>query len=72
MDKQFDYFKGQPVLKTYAKSLESTYPLAYTSDFPMANKLMTDVWAKVFLNNASSDDALKAMADELRQKTKRE
>ncbi|WP_235775544.1 MULTISPECIES: ABC transporter substrate-binding protein [Paenibacillus] len=72
MDKQFDYFKGQQVLKTYAKSLESTYPLAYTSDFPMANKLMTDVWAKVFLNNASSDDALKAMADELRQKTKRE
>ncbi|WP_052098875.1 ABC transporter substrate-binding protein [Paenibacillus stellifer] len=72
MDKQFDYFKGQPVLKTYAKSLESTYPLAYTSDFPMANKLMTDVWAKVFLNNASSEDALKAMADELRQKTKRE
>lgn len=72
MDKQFDYFKGQPVLKTYAKSLESTYPLAYTSDFPMANKLMTDVWAKVFLNNASSDEALKAMADELRQKTKRE
>jgi lactose/L-arabinose transport system substrate-binding protein len=72
MDKQFDYFKGQPILKVYAQSLESTYPLAYTSDFPMANKLMTDVWAKVFLNDASSGDALKTMADELRQKTKRE
>ncbi|KWX81467.1 hypothetical protein AMQ83_34060, partial [Paenibacillus riograndensis] len=72
MNKQFAYFNNQPILKVYAKSLESTYPLAYTSDFPMANKLMTDVWAKVFLNNASTEDALKTMAGELRQKTRRE
>ncbi|WP_248927195.1 extracellular solute-binding protein [Paenibacillus hamazuiensis] len=65
------YFNGQPIRKVYADSLKSTYPLAYGSDFPLANKLMTDVWAQVFLNNAPTDKALKSMADDLRQKTKR-
>jgi len=72
MNTTFAYFNNQPILKVYAESLESTFPLAYTSDFPLANKLMTDVWAKVFLNNSSSEKALKEMADELRQKTKRD
>ncbi|WP_410768552.1 ABC transporter substrate-binding protein [Fontibacillus sp. BL9] len=66
-----EYFNKEPIRKVYAESLANTYPLAYTSDFPMANKLMTDVWAKVFLNNVSSEKALKDMADELRSKTKR-
>ncbi|MEC0228697.1 ABC transporter substrate-binding protein [Paenibacillus alba] len=65
------YFNNQPIRQVYAESLKQTYPLAYTSDFPMANKRMTDVWAQIFLNNVSTDQALKAMADELRQKTKR-
>lgn len=71
MDDPSEYFNGQAIRKVYAQSLANTYPLAYTSDFPMANKLMTDVWAKVFLNNTSSEQALKEMADELRSKTKR-
>jgi lactose/L-arabinose transport system substrate-binding protein len=66
------YFNNQPIRQVYAESLKQTFPLAYTSDFPLANKLMTDVWSKIFLNNESSDKALKAMADELRQKTKRQ
>jgi lactose/L-arabinose transport system substrate-binding protein len=66
-----EYFNGQAIRKVYADTLTRTYPLAYTSDFPLANKLMTDVWAQIFLNNAASDKALKSMADELRQKTKR-
>lgn len=65
------YFNNEPIRQVYAESLKQTYPLAYSSDFPMANKRMTDVWAQIFLNNVSTDQALKAMADELRQKTKR-
>lgn len=71
MDAPSAYFNNQPVLKMYAESLKQTFPLAYTSDFPLANKMMTDVWAQIFLNNTPSDKALKSMADELRQKTKR-
>ncbi|WP_019637505.1 ABC transporter substrate-binding protein [Paenibacillus fonticola] len=71
MDEASAYFNNQPIRKVYAQSLANTYPLAYTSDFPMANKLMTDVWAKVFLNDMSSEQALKEMANELRSKTKR-
>ncbi|GIO43371.1 MULTISPECIES: ABC transporter substrate-binding protein [Paenibacillus] len=72
IDEPSTYFNNQAIRKVYAESLANTYPLAYTSDFPMANKLMTDVWAKVFLNNSSLEQALKEMADELRSKTKRE
>ncbi|MNW10210.1 hypothetical protein D3C71_2073770 [compost metagenome] len=72
IDEPSTYFNNQAIRKVYAESLANTYPLAYTSDFPMANKLMTDVWAKVFLNNSTSEQALKDMADELRSKTKRE
>ncbi|TBL79754.1 ABC transporter substrate-binding protein [Paenibacillus thalictri] len=71
VDEPSPYFNGQAIRRVYADSLKQTYPLAYTSDFPLANKLMTDVWAQIFLNNVESDKALKAMADELRQKTKR-
>jgi ABC-type glycerol-3-phosphate transport system substrate-binding protein len=71
MNEPSPYFNNQPIRQVYAESLKKTYPLAYQSDFPLANKLMTDVWAKIFLNNTPSDQALKAMADELRQKTKR-
>jgi lactose/L-arabinose transport system substrate-binding protein len=66
-----EYFNGQAIRKVYAETLTQTYPIAYTSDFPLANKLMTDVWAQIFLNNVPSEKALKLMAEELRQKTKR-
>lgn len=71
LEEPSEYFNNEPIRKVYANSLANTYPLAYTSDFPMANKLMTDVWAKVFLNNVSSEKALNEMAVELRSKTKR-
>lgn len=71
LDEKSAYFNDQAIRKVYSQSLANTYPLAYTSDFPMANKLMTDVWAKVFLNHVSSEKALQEMADELRSKTKR-
>ncbi|WP_141504623.1 ABC transporter substrate-binding protein [Paenibacillus luteus] len=66
-----EYFGGQPVRKIYTQALEQIAPQSYTVDFPVANQLMKNAFAEVFLNNSSVADTLKKTADELRSRTSR-
>lgn len=66
-----EYFGNQPVREVFTEALGQIYPQAYTVDFPVANQLMRDAFAEVFLNNASVADTFQKTADELRSRTGR-
>lgn len=67
-----EYFGGQPVREMFVEAVQNIYPQSYTEDFPLANQLMTDAFAKTFLNNESVEDVFNSTAQELRDRTKRD
>lgn len=65
------YYGGQPVRKLFVEAVQSIYPQAYTADFPLANELMADAFARVFLNDEPVEQVFKETADTLRSRTGR-
>ncbi|HEY0828020.1 MAG TPA: sugar ABC transporter substrate-binding protein [Bacilli bacterium] len=66
------YFGGQQVRSIFVEAVKQIRPQAYTKDFPVANQMMKDTFAEIFLNKKTADEMFKKAADELRKKTKRE
>ncbi len=66
-----EYFGGQPVREMFTDAVQNIYPQQYTADFPLANQLMTDAFAKIFLNNESVENVFDTTAKEIRDRTRR-
>ncbi|MEC0372852.1 extracellular solute-binding protein [Paenibacillus chibensis] len=65
------YFNDQPVRTLYIDAVKNVAPITYTKDYPLANELITNAFAEIFLDNKSVESVFKKAAAELRQKTGR-
>lgn len=66
-----DYFGGQNINAIFAEAVQDIYPQAYTAEFPAANQITTDAFAKVFLRGDSVENAFKEAAAEIREQMNR-
>lgn len=66
-----EYFGGQNINSIFAEAVKDIYPQAYTADFPAANQIMTDAFAKIFLKGTSVQQAFKEAADDIREQMSR-
>lgn len=63
-----EYFGGQDIRSIFAEAVTEIYPQSYTANFPMANQIMTNAFAKVFLNNVSVEQAFAEAEQEIKDK----
>ena len=65
------YFNDQPVRSLYVDAVKNATPITYTKDYPLANELIRNAFAEIFLDKKSVEEVFKKTADQLRQKTGR-
>lgn len=70
-EEEVAYFNNQQVRSLYIDAVKQAAPIVYTKDYPLANELIRNGFAEIFLDNKSVEDVFKKTADELRQKTGR-
>lgn len=70
-NEKLEYFGGQPIRQLFVKAVKQIHPQPYTADYPLANQLMRDAFANIFLSDESVAQVLQQTAEELRARTGR-
>jgi ABC-type glycerol-3-phosphate transport system substrate-binding protein len=65
------YFNNQPVRQLYVDAVKKVAPIVYTKDYPLANEMVINAFAEIFLDNKSVESVFQKTATQLRQKTGR-
>ncbi|CAK4814046.1 unnamed protein product [Aphanomyces euteiches] len=64
------YFNNQPVRQMYVDAVKQITPIVYTKNYSIANQIVRNAFAEIFLDKKSEEEVFKKAAKELQNKIK--